>query len=324
MKKTFKKHIFIIFGPTAVGKTETAFNVAEHIPSEIVNMDMGQLYTPLSIGTAKPDWKNEPVPHHMFDLIDTPRNFTVTEYRAKLMQTLDDIWSRNKLPILVGGSGFYLKSIFFPPRINVIKDLVDKHFKDSENLWQELYLIDPDRAAQLDRNDLFRIRRALNIWLNTGKKPSEFAPVFEPPAPFTITCLLRDREDLYKRINDRTRIMLKNGWIDEVRQLQGTVWEQFLQEKNIIGYNDIFTYLKGRQTKDDYKKMVSLIQKQTRHYAKRQITFWRMLKRELINASAHYYPADEKPEIDQVNLTSTNLDLYIEELLTCLNKKIGE
>jgi tRNA dimethylallyltransferase len=322
--KIFNKHIFVIFGPTAVGKTDTAFKIAEHIPSEIVNMDMGQLYTPLSIGTAKPDWRNEPVPHHMFDLINEPRNFSVTEYRTRLLQTLDDIWSRRKLPILVGGSGFYLKSIFFPPRIDVIKDLVDRHFENNKDLWQELYLIDPDRAAQLDRNDLFRIRRALNIWLNTNKKPSEFAPVFDPPASFTITCLVRDREELYKRINKRTRIMLKEGWIEEVQQLQGTEWESFIKEKGIIGYNDIFAYLESKQTKEDYKKMVSLIQKQTRHYAKRQLTFWRMLKRELVDASVQYYPSNEQPEIDQVNLTSTNLDLYIEELLKSLNKKIGE
>ncbi len=322
--KTFKKHIFIIFGPTAVGKTDTAFKIAEHIPSEIVNMDMGQLYTPLSIGTAKPDWQNESIPHHMFDLINDPRNFSVTEYRAKLITTLENIWSRKKLPILVGGSGFYLKSIFFPPRIEISKDLVDQHFKNSKDLWQDLYLIDPDRAAQLDRHDVFRIRRALNIWLNTGKKPSEFKPVFAPPAPFTLTCLVRDREELYKRINDRTRTMLKNGWIKEVQKLQGTVWEMFIKEKNIIGYNQIFTYLESKQTKDDYKKMVTFIQKETRHYAKRQLTFWRMLKRELTDASKHYYPENKQPEIDQVNLTSTNLDLYIGKLLNHLNKKIGE
>ena len=107
--------MLIIFGPTAVGKTDFALKVAERVPAEIVNMDVGQLYTPLSIGTAKPNWRSETVPHHLFDYVDKPRNITVVEYRKILLEVLEDIWQRGKLPIIVGGSGFYLKSIFFPP-----------------------------------------------------------------------------------------------------------------------------------------------------------------------------------------------------------------
>src|SRR5579863_9779399 len=107
--------MLIVYGPTGVGKTDVALAIAQHIPAEIINMDMGQFYTPLSIGTAKPDWKNSPIPHHLFDIIDTPINYTVAEYRTMLYKTVQEVIGRGNLPILVGGSGFYLHSLLFPP-----------------------------------------------------------------------------------------------------------------------------------------------------------------------------------------------------------------
>ena len=115
MKKKLIKQPFtlIIYGPTGVGKTDLALDLAQHIPIEIINMDMGQFYTPLSIGTAKPDWKNSPVPHHLFDIINEPRNFTVSEYRILFYKKVGEIIERGNLPVVVGGSGFYLHSLLF-------------------------------------------------------------------------------------------------------------------------------------------------------------------------------------------------------------------
>ncbi len=112
-----EKFILIIFGPTGVGKTACADHIAKSQPIEIINMDMGQLYTPLTIGTAKPDWQSSPVTHHMFDIINDPVNFTVAEYRSKVAALVQEIWQRNKLPVLVGGSGFYVRSLLFPPQV---------------------------------------------------------------------------------------------------------------------------------------------------------------------------------------------------------------
>src|SRR5204862_4915580 len=113
-KKIIKQSfIVIIYGPTGVGKTDVALTLAHHFPSEIINMDVGQFYVPLSIGTAKPDWKKESTPHHLFDIIDSQSNYTVTEYRNKVQTTIKDIINRGNLPILVGGSGFYLHTLLF-------------------------------------------------------------------------------------------------------------------------------------------------------------------------------------------------------------------
>src|SRR5439155_3099719 len=114
MNRAYNPYMIILFGPTAVGKTELALALASEISAEIVNMDVGQLYTPLSIGTAKPPWKTSSVLHHLFDVINEPKNCTVAEYRDLLIGTLHTIWARGNVPLLVGGSAFYLRSVLFP------------------------------------------------------------------------------------------------------------------------------------------------------------------------------------------------------------------
>jgi tRNA dimethylallyltransferase len=311
--------ILIIFGPTGVGKTDCADLIAEQVPSEIINMDMGQLYTPLTIGTAKPDWRSASIPHHMFDIIDTPRNYSVQEYRDAVIPLIKEIWQRNKLPILVGGSGFYLRSLFFPPRVEDISEYIPDDEKSSEKLWHELYTIDSDRAQQIDRNDAYRIKRALAIWYATGAKPSEYAPRYEPIASCQIICLNRDRQELYARINERVRSMMSEGWLDEVRALMGTVWEFFILNKKIIGYDDLIRYMHAsEQTKEDLKRTISIIQKRTRNYAKRQMTYWRMLQYDLIKGHEQYLLEHKDGytlELDEVNLTITHLEEYINKLL---------
>ncbi len=287
MKKKIKPFI-ILYGPTGVGKTDCALELSNRVNGEIINMDMGALYTPLTIGTAKPDWKKCTIPHHLFDVIDTPRNLTVVEYRALLMPLLENIWARKKTPILVGGSGFYLKSLFFPPSgASVHESDGYAHIQEKE-LWDHLKHIDPVRAYSINRNDLYRIRRALDIWYSTGIKPSEYQPKFEPIAPFALYFLTREREKLYARIDQRVKDMLDAGWKAEVSQLQGSPWEQFILEKKIIGYDDILYYLGTKKTITDKKILVEKIQTKTRNYAKRQFTFWRSLQKDLQDALSEY------------------------------------
>ena len=108
------KKIIILYGPTGVGKSDCALALGEKFPLELINADVGQFYTSFSIGTAKPDWKNQKMAHHLFDILNEPIDFSVAEYRKKILETCQNIWQKSKTPIIVGGSGFYLKSIFFP------------------------------------------------------------------------------------------------------------------------------------------------------------------------------------------------------------------
>ncbi len=308
--------MLIIYGPTAVGKTELANELAQQMSAEIINMDVGQFYAPLTIGTAKPDWRNAKVPHHLFDIIDEPRNCTVAEYRTLVSETLEKVWGNKALPILVGGSGFYLKSLFFPPLVQV---RVKRDYPTDVDLWQLLYDIDPERAAEIDRHDIYRIKRALDIWYATGEKPSAYQPQYDPLAPAIIINVTRERQELRKRIDTRVIEMIEAGWVDEVAQLQETEWKAFIQEKKIIGYNELFEYLAAKKTAKKLEQVVRKIQARTRQYAKRQITFWRMLERALRQAAQS---VDTPVTVESVNLTSIDLHLYIKQLQEILPKMV--
>jgi tRNA dimethylallyltransferase len=305
--------MLIVYGPTGVGKTDVALAIAQHIPAEIINMDMGQFYAPLSIGTAKPDWKNSDVPHHLFDIIDTPVNYTVTEYRTLLYKTVEEVLQRGRLPILVGGSGFYLHALLFPPQVAIGDSDISSFYPTGTDLWSELYAIDPKRALSIDKSDEYRIKRALTIWHSTGKLPSSYAPIYQPEVDFIIIFLERDRQELKERINGRVLEMFEHGWIAEAKALIETPWKQFIQRKNLIGYSEIFDYLSSKKSDVDFRLMVNSISAQTRQYAKRQFTFWRKLEREI--KKERQYTGTSIGCLETVNLTNTDIHLYINELL---------
>jgi len=312
-----KKQLIILFGPTGVGKTDIAEKIASTIPAEIVNMDVGQLYSPLTIGTAKPDWRLSPIPHHLFDLLELPINYTVVDYRNQVLKTVTEILERGNTPIIVGGSGFYLHALFFPPVAAQVTSKPERVI--TEYTWDELYAIDPDRAAAIHKNDSYRIRRALAIWASTGSKPSHMKAPFEPlPFPTTLICLTRERSELYERINDRVLAMMKAGWVEEVERLCGTAWEQFLREKKLIGYNELIDYC--CHDEGQLPELISIIQQRTRAYAKRQLAFWKMLSRKIEHERARAELASDL-RLEQLNLTLMDLDLYIKQLsLKGINK----
>lgn len=316
-----KKQILIITGPTGVGKTDLVLKLAATMPCEIINIDIGQFYKPFAIGTAKPELSSlskgikiaDGIPHHLFDILDIPRSLTVHEYREIVLQTMNEVWSRDKLPILVGGSGFYIQSLLFPlqdlgypsihPSSMGTRDACNESefFEEKKtDLWQMLYDIDPERAESIDKQDEYRIKRALEIWQKTGKKPSDCLPQFEPPCDFIFLVIDRNRDDLYQRINDRVVQMFDQGWIEEVKKIKNIQpsldpglpawqasadrpsWESFLKIKKLIGYDDILKYLDS-----DYKDMdilIENIQQKTRKYAKRQLTFFRMMSSKIIKS----------------------------------------
>lgn len=310
-----KRSMIIICGPTGVGKSDLAEMLAQQISGEIVNMDLGQFYTPLSIGTAKPNWRSASVPHHLFDIIDTPTNFTVVQYRERLLETCKELWSRNVQPIVVGGSVFYLKSLFFPPASDNFKDTPPSSYGNS---WEDLHAVDPERAAALHKNDTYRINRAMDLWRTTGIKPSLQQPRFELPCDVQLLFLTRNRDELYARINERVIMMMQAGWLDEVKPLCNTPWQEFLHEKKIIGYNELLAYLAAPSGEQDLDATIRIIQQRCRHYAKRQETFWRGFQKSLDAA----YKRVEKPsytmQIDTLNLTLLDVNLYIKQLLDTL------
>jgi tRNA dimethylallyltransferase len=215
-----KQRYILIHGPTGVGKSAAIDAIGKDLSIEVVNCDVGQFYRPFSIGTAKPDWRNAAIPHHLFDIIEEPYDFSVIEYRNLIKTKIEEILKRGNTPVLVGGSGFYGKSLFFPPVINEQVEIKDTSVQDTT--WELLYALDPERARSIHKNDGYRVQRALSIVRSTGKNASLYVPEFNPlPGDCLVLFLTRDREELYNRINKRTIEMFDTGWIQEVQKLKG-------------------------------------------------------------------------------------------------------
>lgn len=307
------KPIIIITGPTGSGKTDFSIKLAEAISGEIINADMGQMYMHLTIGTAKPDWRNDTIPHHLFDFLDVPVSYTAAAYRKEVNRIVHDIEQRDKVPIVVGGSGFYIQSLLWnfkeiTKKESLLRDDINAASFTNEELWQILQQRDPARAMKIHVNDRYRITRALQI-IEQGLIPSELKPIFEPIRPFVIINIMRDTKDLEERIALRLDIMLRGGWIEEVAQLTSE-WKSFVHEKKIIGYDVIIDYLENKIT---FSKMRDLIFFATKQYAKRQRTFWRGLKKkieEFVSSDVHALG-----QVYELDLTLSDHTLYINQLI---------
>lgn len=267
-----KSFVIIISGPTASGKTSFADKIAEQFNGEIINADTGQFYAPFSVGTAKPDWKNSKIPQHLFDILNEPKTLTVVEYKNLILNKISEISKKGKIPILVGGSLFYLKSLYFSPKENVVNDCQKRKVKYS---WDFLNKIDSKRAKEIHPNDFYRIERALNIWRDSGIKPSTLKPNFNPQFNSLLLFIKTPREILNNRILLRTELMLKHGWIEEVDPFIGTSWEPFFRKSGLIGYKEVADWIKSGKKNEEFENLKNLIVIKTRQYAKRQITFWR-------------------------------------------------
>lgn len=335
--KKYNKFFLIITGPTGVGKTALVQKLVQKLKlqAEIVNADVGQFYKPLSIGTAKHDVSQEIVPHHLFDKFKMPINYTSHEYRIDVLSTLEKIWQSSKLPIIVGGSGFYLKSLFFPPKVSDKSYLKSADAKTAQNefssdyskynkldLWNKLAALDPERAKKIHPNDRYRVERAL-ILIEQGKKlSSSYKPEFECPSNCGIIFLNRERSELYSAINHRVNEMFDHGWVDEVLALKAISnnndWFEFLKRKKLIGYPEIIDYINN--TNIDSKNLgyvKEIIAQKTRAYAKRQITFWRSFKEQLQESDPNQKCIKFCYEL---NLTLLDVDLYLDLIVNkCLS-----
>lgn len=280
-----QKQVICIVGPTACHKSELSVMLAERISGEIVSADSVSVYRGLDIGSAKPtEAERRRVPHHMIDCVDiTDTSFSVASFQHMARQAIDDIYSRNKIPIIVGGSGLYVDAILcdfdfaYPSDAKVRKDLENRFSSDRQKAYVELEAIDSDSASRLNPNDYKRIIRALEVYYCSGKPMSSIAKSFsdkqEKKIYDSITIgLCMERDNLYQRINDRVELMMQTGLLSEVKGLYDKISDKSLPAMQSIGYAQLFRFLDGEY---DLQTAVELIKRDTRRFAKRQLTWFR-------------------------------------------------
>jgi tRNA dimethylallyltransferase len=278
-----KIRVLVIQGPTASGKTDLALNLAEAIGGEIVNADSMQVYRGMDIGTAKPspELQNR-TPHHLIDIVSPAHNFSVGDFRREAVQSIAEIHDRGAKPIIVGGTGLYiralLKGLAEVPQADAdyrleLQELLDQG--GGELLLSRLMLVDPDTANVLHPNDHLRIVRALEVFRQTGIPISKFRKNHGFMAD-DYKCLkigIRvEREELYRRINNRVECMIAEGFVDEVRGLLESGYDRELKAMKSIGYREICSFIEGECSLDE---AITLIKRNTRHYGKRQETWLR-------------------------------------------------
>ena len=275
--------VLVILGPTCVGKTQVALKLADILKGEIVSFDSRQIYKLMDIGTAKPTQEErERIAHHMIDLVYPDQAFTAADYGRKAREVISQIRERNKLPIAVGGSGLYLKALiegfFEGPKAdeNIRKRLQGEAQKLGEpHLFRRLQEVDPQAAERIHPNDLLRIIRALEVWEITGRPISTWQRegAYQPfLMQFVKIGLNLGREKLYKRINARTDQMISSGLVDEVKKLKERGFTPRLKALKSVGYQELFDYLDRRS---GLPEAIEAIKLNTRHYAKRQMTWFK-------------------------------------------------
>ena len=276
------RKIIVIAGPTACGKTEYAIRVAENTGGEIVSCDSMQIYKYMSIGSAKPTAEElARARHWLVDEIDPREDFSVARYRDMAKEAINDILSRGKTPIIAGGTGLYLNSLLYDMDFSdadmdmeLRQTLMDEaDLFGPEYVYKKLEAIDPVKASKIHPNNLKKVIRALDGASN-GKGIAEFSELTARTGDYDVLLigLVRDREELYDRINRRVDIMVERGLFGEVEELL----EMGLQEEDIsmkgIGYKEVIAFYDGQMTEDE---AIEKIKQNTRHLAKRQLTWFR-------------------------------------------------
>jgi len=277
--------LVVIVGPTGAGKSSLAVALAERVGGEIVCADSMQVYRDLDVGTAKATAETRRrIPHHLVDLCNPDEPFTAADYRRRARAAISDIRERGGVPIMVGGTGLYLRAclrgLFDGPGEDVAlrRALRQEAMRtDSPSLHSRLRDLDANAAAAIHPNDLFRIVRALEVAAITGRPISalreESRRRHEPvPGPVLLFGLERSREELYRRIDERVEEMMARGLLDEVRWLLGRGYSPDVKPLRAIGYRHMIEHLSGRSTLDE---AVDRLKRDTRRYAKRQLTWFR-------------------------------------------------
>jgi tRNA dimethylallyltransferase len=273
----------IIVGPTAVGKTEFAIEIAEAMNGEIVSADSMQIYKFMDIGSAKPNGEQlSRVRHHLIDEIDPREAFSAAEYQKMTKVCISDIVKRGKTPIISGGTGLYVNSLIYNMDFSVMPNQSDFRLKLEEEaaefgfefVHDKLKSIDEATAKRIHPHNLRKVIRALEVYATTGISIREFEDSFVKTEDydFILIGLTRARDELYNRINDRVDLLLENGLIVELENLLKLGLTEDSVSMKGIGYKEIIGYLKGRY---DYEEARRLVKQNSRRYAKRQLTWFK-------------------------------------------------
>jgi len=272
-------YLISILGPTAIGKTSLSIKVARHFQTEIISAVSRQFFKEMSIGTAVPEKAElEAAPHHFIQHISVEEKYSVGDFEKEAIKKLETLFKEHSVVIMVGGSGLYVKAVTegldeFPQADPEIRKNLNEHLEKDGIDWlqKKLFVLDPEYYKIADVQNPHRLIRALEICIETGKPFSSFLNQKKPERNFKNIHigLMADREMIYDRINKRVTLMIENGLVEEARNLYS---QKDLNALNTVGYKELFQYFDG---KTDLETAISEIKKNTRRFAKRQLTWFR-------------------------------------------------
>ena len=303
-----KEKVVVICGPTASGKTALSIELAKKINGEIVSSDSMQIYKEMDIGTAKVTKEEmQGIKHYMIDIISPEKRYSVADYKKEAKEAIREIIKKGKTPIVVGGTGLYVDSLIYEieyPNIEFDEEYrkkleIQAEKEGLENLYEQAKRIDPEAIKKISQNDKKRIIRILEIYHATGYNKTEQerkSREKEPEFDYKVYGLNMPREKLYKRIDLRVDIMIKQGLIEEVEKIYKK-YSEFPTAMQGLGYKEVVEYLKNNLTKEE---MIEKIKQETRRYAKRQMTWFRKNKQTIW--------------LDTENTVQNNLQIILEGL----------
>jgi tRNA dimethylallyltransferase len=276
------KTLIVVVGPTAIGKTDLAIQLALHYRTEIISADSRQFFREMEIGTAKPsEVELQTAKHHFINSQSVETEFSVGDFEQQALRVLNDLFVSHDTAILVGGSGLYIQAVCqgfdnIPKPTEGIRDKFNSLYTNEgiEALKYGLLAVDPEYYREVDLNNPQRLIRALEVFETTGRPFSSYRIKNTSPRPFRIIKIGLDisREELYRRINHRVDVMMKNGLLEEVRRLQPY---KDLNALNTVGYSELFDHLEGKVSLEE---AIAKIKQNTRRFAKRQLTWFKRQK----------------------------------------------
>ena len=276
--------VLVVCGATASGKTSLAVACAKKLNTEVISADSMLVYRGMDIGTAKPTSEEmQGVPHHLIDVVSPKESFSVSDYEKKALPIVEDLLLKGKVPVICGGTGFYLNSLLYKSQFGnaganaSVREKYEAILREKGKsyLHSLLYEVDKESAEKLHENDTKRVIRALEIYETTGKAKSEQQDERIPRFDFVAVSIAYPRDLLYERINRRVDIMYENGLKEEVRSLLLSGVSLSNQSMQGIGYKEVAEGLENGYSDEEIKE---LIKKNTRNYAKRQITFFKRME----------------------------------------------
>ena len=296
-----KSPLLILTGPTGVGKTELSIKLAKRLDGEIISADSMQVYRHMDIGTAKITKEMmQGIPHHLIDVLEPTEDYNVSRFKEEALRAIQEILSRDRIPIIVGGTGFYIQALLYdidftdnaqtPYREELFRLAKEK---GNGYLYDELKKCDPGAAGYIHANDIKRVTRALEFFHETGKKISEHNEEErkrESPYDFRYFVLNRPRDLLYERINRRVDDMIRAGLVNEVKHLLEIGCDGSMVSMQGLGYKEIIDYLEGNITLEN---AIDTIKRDTRHFAKRQLTWFRR-ERDVIMINKDEFDYDDE------------------------------